>query len=98
MPAKENVLCWFASVSLVGTCVDLEGIWKGGLTMGYAIKEIKFKLKRPGSSIASMSSTYSGSVGFKTPQSEFEAQKMALEWLKRKYPGWEVADLIIVYR
>lgn len=63
--------------------------------MGYAIKEIKFKLKRAGSS---MSSTYSGSVGSKTPQSEFEAQKMALEWLKRQYPGWEVADLIIVYR
>lgn len=63
--------------------------------MSYAIKEIKFKLKKSGST---MLSSYAGSVGSKTPQSQFEAEKMAIEWIKRKYPGWEVADLKITFK
>lgn len=63
--------------------------------MYYDIKEIKFKLKQGG---ATMSSSYCGSVGFKRPQSQFEAQQMALEWLKRKYPNHEVVDLQITFR
>ena len=41
----------------------------------YDVKEIKFKLRRGGSTTQS---SYSGSLGFKRPQSEFEAKK----WLK----------------
>lgn len=61
----------------------------------YDVKEIKFKLRRGGSTTQS---SYSGSLGFKRPQSEFEAQKMAQEWIAKKYPGWDIVDLKITYK
>lgn len=60
----------------------------------FDVKEIVFKLKKGGST---MTSSYRGSFGFKRPQSEFEAQKMAMEYLAKKYPGYEVVDLKITY-
>ena len=38
------------------------------------VKKITFKIKRGGST---MTSSYSGSLGFKRPQSETEARQMA---------------------
>jgi hypothetical protein len=61
----------------------------------FDVKEIVFKLKKGGSTTAS---SYSGGFGFKRPQSEFEAQKMAIEFLAKKYPGYEVIDLKITYK
>ena len=33
MLAKENVLCWFASISLESTLCGRRSNWKGGLAM-----------------------------------------------------------------
>lgn len=63
--------------------------------MAYDIKEIKYKIKEGGTT---MSSSYSGSIGFKRPGSQFEAEKLALEWLKKKYPKGEVIDLKVTLR
>ena len=56
----------------------------------YDIKKITYKIKKGGST---MQSSYSGSVGFKRPSSEYEARKMAEEWIKKKYPGYDIVDL-----
>jgi hypothetical protein len=61
----------------------------------YYVKKIEFKLKRGGST---MTSSYGGSLGFKTPQSEFEAQKMAQEWIHKHYKDYEIVDLKIQYK
>ncbi len=63
--------------------------------MFYDIKEIKYVLKGKGSTLRS---SYQGSIGFKRPQSQFEAEKMALEWLKKKYPNYEVEDLTVTIK
>ena len=63
--------------------------------MYYDFKEIKFKIRRGG---GIMASSYSGSIGFKRPTSQFEANKMAEEWLKQKYPGCEILDLQVILK
>lgn len=62
----------------------------------YDIKEIKYKIKMQGG--GTMSSSYSGSIGFKKPESQFEAQQMASDWLKKKYPNCEIIDLQVTLR
>lgn len=61
----------------------------------FDVKEIKFKIKKGGST---MTSSYRGSFGFKRPTSEYEAKKMAEEWILKKYPGYEIVDLKIEFR
>lgn len=61
----------------------------------YDIKEIKYKIKRGG---GTMCSSYFGSVSSKRPQSQFEAQQQATEWLKKQYPNCEIIDLQITFR
>lgn len=61
----------------------------------YDIKEIKYKIKRGG---GIMCSSYRGSVSSKRPQSQFEAQQQATEWLKKQYPNCEIIDLQITFR
>lgn len=61
----------------------------------YDIKEIKYKIKRGG---GTMCSSYCGSVSSKRPQSQFEAQQQATEWLKKQYPNCEIIDLQIAFR
>ena len=61
----------------------------------YDVKKITFKIKKGG---GTMTSNYSGSLGFKRPQSEYEAKKMAEEWILKKYPGYEILDLNIEFR
>lgn len=62
----------------------------------YDIKEIKFAIKSSSGSV--MHSSYRGSVGFKRPESQFEAQKMATEWLKKQYPNYEIVDLEVTLK
>ena len=45
-----------------------------------------------------MRSSYCGSIGFKRPSSQFEANKMAEEWLKKKYPNCEIVNLEVILR
>lgn len=59
------------------------------------VKKITFKIKRGGST---MTSSYSGSLGFKRPQSETEARQMAEAWIKKKYPGYDIVDLKVELR
>ena len=61
----------------------------------YDIKKITYKIRKGGST---MQSSYSGSLGFKRPQSEYEAKKMAEEWIHKKYPGYEIVDLKVELR
>lgn len=61
----------------------------------FDFKEIKFKIKKGG---FTMNSSYKGSLGFKRPTSEYEAKKMAEEWIAKKYPGYEIVDLKIEFR
>lgn len=56
----------------------------------YDIKKITYKIKKGGST---MRSSHAGSIGFKRPSSEYEAKKMAEEWIKKKYPGYEIVEL-----
>lgn len=58
----------------------------------YDIKEIKYNIRMSGVG-STMQSSYRGSIGFKRPESQYEAQKMATEWLKKKYPNCEIIDL-----
>ena len=60
----------------------------------YDIKRIYFKLHRGG---ATTTSSYGGSFGFKRPQSEYEAKKMAEEWILKQYPGATILDLRIEF-
>lgn len=61
----------------------------------YDIKSFTYKIKKGSSQTKS---SYAGSVGFKRPQSEYEAKKMCEEWLKKKYPGWEISELDIKFK
>ena len=61
----------------------------------YDIKEIRYTIKQGGGTTRS---SYRGSFGFKRPQSQFEAQQIATEWLKKKYPNCEIIDLQITYK
>ena len=61
----------------------------------YDIKRITYIIKRGG---GTMKSSYCGSVGFKRPQSEYEAKKMAEEWLAKKYPGCVIIELKVELR
>ena len=61
----------------------------------YDIKKITFKIKKGGSV---MKSSYCGSIGFKRPQNQYEAQRMAEEWLHKKYPGYEIIELEVEIR
>lgn len=61
----------------------------------YDVKKIEFKLKKGG---ATMTSAYCGSLGFNRPKSEYEAKKMAEEWLSKRYPGYEIVDLKIDFK
>lgn len=60
----------------------------------YDIKEIKYKIKDGGT----FSSSYSGSISPKSPQSEYEAKKIAEEWLRKKYPKGTIIDLQIIFK
>lgn len=61
----------------------------------YDIKEIKYTIKQGG---ATTRSSYCGSIGFKRPSSQFEANKMAEEWLKKKYPNCEIINLEVILK
>lgn len=61
----------------------------------YDIKKITYKIRKGGST---MQSSYCGSIGFKRPSSEYEAKKMAEEWILKKYPGYEIIDLKVELR
>lgn len=61
----------------------------------FDIKEIKYKIKHNG---GTMQTRYGGSFGFKRPTSQFEAQKIATDWIMKKYPGCTILDLQITYK
>lgn len=61
----------------------------------YDIKEIKYTIKQGGGTIRS---SYCGSIGFKRPQNQYEAQQMATEWLKKRYNNCEIIDLQVTLR
>ena len=61
----------------------------------YSIKEIHYTIVNGG---GRTTSSYYGSIGFKNPSSQFEADKMAEEWLKKKYPNGKIIDLKVILR
>ena len=63
--------------------------------MYYDIKEIKYTISKSG---GRMNGTYNGSVGFKRPSSQYEAEQMAASWLTNKYPGWEIINLQVTLK
>ncbi|MBE7088596.1 MAG: hypothetical protein E7370_03635 [Clostridiales bacterium] len=61
----------------------------------YDIKKVEFTIKQGSGTLKSSC----GSIGgFKRPSSQFEANKMAEEWLKKRYPNCTIIDLKVTLR
>ncbi len=61
----------------------------------YDVKKLTVKIKTGGTSTVNFSNP---SLGFKRPQSEFEAQKMCTDFIMKKYPKCTIIDMKIEYR
>ena len=57
----------------------------------FDFKKIEFTIKNNGG--GTMRSSYCGSLGFKRPESEYEAKKIAEEWILKRYPNSTIIDL-----
>ena len=61
----------------------------------YDVKKLTVRIKQGG---GTMNTNFSNpSLGFKRPQSEFEAQKMCTEFIMKKYPNCTILDMKIEY-
>ena len=61
--------------------------------MFYNFKEIIYTIRKDGGGL--VKGTYTGNIGFRRPQSQEEADKMARAWLQKRYPNCEVLELNI---
>ena len=65
--------------------------------MFYDFKEIKYTVRQEGGGL--VKGTFTGNIGFRRPQSQAEAEKMATEWLQnKKHPNCEVIELEVTLR
>ena len=62
--------------------------------MFYDFKEIKYTIRQDGGGL--VKGTYTGNIGFRRPQSQEEANKMAIAWLQKRYPNCEVLEIDII--
>ena len=60
----------------------------------YDVKKLRVKIKDAGTTVVNFSHP---SLGFKRPQSEFEAQKMCTEFIMKKYHKCTILDMKIEY-
>lgn len=59
----------------------------------YHVKQIKYKIRKGGGTMIS-----SSGVSFaRTPRSEYEAQKMAEDWIMKKHPGCTILELEVIF-
>lgn len=61
----------------------------------YDVKKLTAKIKTGGTMNVSFSNP---SIGFRRPQSEFEAHKMCEDFIMKKYPKCTILDMKIEYK
>lgn len=62
--------------------------------MSYTVHNVRIKLKQGGST---MNTSFTPSLG-KSFKTEYEAQKAVEEAAHKRWPKWEIVDLVITYR